>query len=1134
MKTRALLLATALGMVATPAIARDSAFALAVPAQSLDESLVQVSRTMGLQLVYTDAGVRSLRAPTLSGKFTAREALQRLLQGSGYGYRFTNSNTVRIYRLKSAADQARTPTRYAAASSSAASAAQVLDDGAGSGASLAPVDQGEIIVTGSRIRRSSFDSPAPVVAFSTDDLDESGKTELSEVLADLPAISSTLNDSTVTGNIQNSGLSSIQLRNLGDNRTLVLVDGRRTVSNSANGNRVSLSTIPSDFIDRVEVITGGTSSVYGSDAVAGVVNIITETKQTGFKLSARGGITEHGDGKELTFNGSWGTKFADGRGYFLVSGTYDRDYGIRAADRSFSSQQYDYDYDEVNGINEIETLYDNNGVPTSGDQPASTFPPNIPRDLSSFIPGGAFYGASSSRDRFYNSNGLVPLGPDVQTGLPVNVGTTDNGNTGYFLPNRDGYNLREHRSLILPRERYLVAAKFNFDVSDATSIFGQLQYSRVDTFEAREPSGLGFDSTFPVIDPLTGLSTEMSYGRIKCRRATGTGSGECNPFVPDEIRRDVATSGSGVAWDRRFTELGNQTTDNKRTTLRTWVGARGEAWDGWNWEASIGYGEFKQRQIRGGEVNALNLIQALDAVVVGGQIVCRDQSNGCVPVNIFGEGSITPEAADFIRAELRQDATVRQESFQAFLTGDLFEGPAGPVSAAFGIDYRRDSQKLVGDILSQVGGTSGNPVPNFSGSISAFEGYGEVSVPLVRGRPGIELLSVDASARVGQYDIANVGTVFSFRAGLQYSPIPELRFRAQFARAQRAPDLAELFSPPRGDFDSVSDVCSGITPTSTGRIAANCMADAGIQALFAQQAIDGDPQLYEQVGSNIYSPNAGNMALKEETADTYTLGAIYSPSFVPGLTLSVDYYNIRIKDAITAYGNQDILLQCYDSDLAPGDNPFCADISRNPNNGQIAELIQREFNLAGFRTNGLDVALQYNFSLDDAIGIPGKWDLRYDGTHILKQESRFEGLTGLEVTNQRGDLSQGSFKYRARGSLGWRHDGFRLRWTATYYGSILDSRFRLEQYRDIKAANPAAEYPFFLNIGDVWKHDFYAAYEFKAGGAKLRLSAGVNNVFDRVSPFLPAGDAFSGRSANYNSTYDVAGRRYFVGASATF
>ena len=215
-------------------------------------------------------------------------------------------------------------------------------------------------------------------------------------------------------------------------------------------------------------------------------------------------------------------------------------------------------------------------------------------------------------------------------------------------------------------------------------------------------------------------------------------------------------------------------------------------------------------------------------------------------------------------------------------------------------------------------------------------------------------------------------------------------------------------------------------------------------------------------------------------------------------------------------------------------NPFCADISRNPNNGQIAELIQREFNLAGFRTNGLDVALQYNFSLDDAIGIPGKWDLRYDGTHILKQESRFEGLTGLEVTNQRGDLSQGSFKYRARGSLGWRHDGFRLRWTATYYGSILDSRFRLEQYRDIKAANPAAEYPFFLNIGDVWKHDFYAAYEFKAGGAKLRLSAGVNNVFDRVSPFLPAGDAFSGRSANYNSTYDVAGRRYFVGASATF
>ena len=995
-----------------------------------------------------------------------------------------------------------------------------------------------IVVTGSRIQRDASEAPVPIVTFSSVDLEASGEVELADALSELPAISSELNGGTVTGNVQNSGLDVINLRNLGDNRTLVLIDGRRTVSNSGNGNRVSLNTIPTDFIERVEVITGGASSIYGSDAVAGVVNIITETNQTGLRLAARGGVTEEGDGEELTLNASWGTKFGGNRGYFIISGTYDERWGVRANEREFATRQVDFDYNSSLGINEFDTLYnrDSDGAPTSGDQPATTFPPNIPRDLSSFQPGGTFWGRSSGRDRFYNESGLVPLGPDVQTGDPISVGTSDSGNTGYFLPNRDGYNQREGRDLLIPRERYLLAAKLDFDVSDATTLFAQMQYSRIDTLETREPRGIGFDSTFPIVDPATGLSSEVEFGRIPCRLATGTSAGPCNPFVPDEIRQDVSTSGAGVAWDRRFVELGDRITENERETIRSWAGARGDAWEGWNWEASVGYGRYEQTQLRRNEINGVNLQFGLDAEIdPDGQPRCVDadaRANGCVPVNLFGVGSITDAAADYIRVDLRQDLTVEQVTAQAFMTGDLFELPAGPVQTAFGVDFREDRQELRGDTLSQLGGTTGNPVPNFGGSISAFEGFAELNIPLVSGQPGFELLSVDLSGRVADYDINRVGTVFSYRAGLQYAPVPDIRLRFQYARAQRAPDLTELFSPPRGDFDNVVDICDGVTPTSTGQIAANCLAEPGIQAAFAEQAMAGDPQVFDP-GTSTYSPNAGNLTLKEETADTITLGVVAQPTFAPGLLLSVDYYNIKIDDAITPYTNEDLLRLCYDTTLARADNPFCADISRNPNTGEISELVQREFNLAGFDTEGIDVSAQYGFDLDGVVGLPGSLSLRYDATHLLKQDFSFEGLNGIEVSDQRGELTSRTFKYRARGSMTYEHGGFRLRYTANYLGKIRDSNQRLDDYFELLETNPDAEFPLFINIGDVWEHDIYASYDFEMGPAELRIYGGVNNLFDDVSPFLPTGTT-SGRLTNINTAYDLSGRRFYLGVRMDF
>lgn len=995
----------------------------------------------------------------------------------------------------------------------------------------------EVVVTGTRIQRETYDTPAPTVSVSNEDLLESGDSELSETLADLPQLSSTLNDATVTGNTQNSGLSAIQLRNLGDNRTLVLIDGRRTVSNSGIGNRVSLSTIPTDFVDRVEIVTGGTSSIYGSDAIAGVVNIITESRQTGFRVNVRGGVTDEGGGEEFTVSGSWGARFADRRGYVLVTGTYDRDWGIRAVERDWAIRPVAYGYDFATGTNLLETVYLNNGVPTSGDQPLSTFPPNVASDLSSFIPGGVFSGASAARDRFYRNGQLVPLGPDVQTGAPVPVGTSDNGNSGYFLPNRDGYNQRTGRSLILPRERYLAAAKLRYEFSEAVTAEAQVQYSRIYSTETREAVGIGWDSTYPLTDPVTGETFEVEYGRIPCRRATGSSAGPCNPFVPAEIRADAPTNGTGLAWDRRFDEVGGQITENDRETIRAWLGLHGNLAGSWTWEANAGFGQYRQDQLRRNEINGVHLSQALNAELgQDGQPRCADadaRADGCVPINLFGEGAITPGAAEWIRADLRQSLRIRQYSGQAFVTGNLFELPAGPVAAALGVEYRRDSQQLRGDQLSREGGTTGNAVPDFAGSISAVEGFAEVSVPILRGRPGVELLSVDASARAAHYSIDRVGWVFSWRGAIQYAPVPDVRFRAQYARAQRAPDIAEIFSPPRGNFEAATDLCDGVTPTTQGRIAAGCRQDPGIQALFAQQAAAGEAQIYNQVGTNLFSPNAGNPDLKEETADTLTLGAVFNPRFLPRFTLAVDFYDIRIRDAIDAYSNTDIQLQCYDTDVAQADNPFCADITRNPNNGQIVELIQRQVNLARFDTRGIDIAANYRFDFQNA-GIPGTFDLRYDATHVLSQKVEFEGIDGLVVNDLAGDLTAGVFDYRARGSLSWRLGGFRFRWTTTYYSSIHDSNTLRERYLDLLETVPDAEVPYYLNIGDKWEHDIFISYDFDIGaGSDVRLYAGVNNLFNSISPFLPSGTE-SGRLTNQNSIYDIAGRRFYAGATLRF
>lgn len=328
-----------------------------------------------------------------------------------------------------------------------------------------------------------------------------------------------------------------------------------------------------------------------------------------------------------------------------------------------------------------------------------------------------------------------------------------------------------------------------------------------------------------------------------------------------------------------------------------------------------------------------------------------------VPVNIFGEGSISKEGADYIRANPYINTDITQFNALGFISGELFELPAGGVQSAFGMEYRRDTQAVDTDKAMRGDAITFNDVPPFEGDVTVWEAFGEASLPLLRDASFANKLDLDVSLRLADYSQKNIDLMSSYRAGLLWEPIANYALRANYSRSQRAPNITELISP-RGDYDSIRDICNGVTATSTGAGHDSCRLDPGIAAAIASTGI------FKAVSGSKYSPNAGNENLTEETADTYTLGFTMAPAFLEGFNLAVDYYDIKVTDAIGSLSNEDILAECYNSSNPYGaDNEYCQDITRDTE-GQITQVIQQEQNLNDIVTRGVDIAMAYEWQLD--------------------------------------------------------------------------------------------------------------------------------------------------------------------------
>jgi len=943
----------------------------------------------------------------------------------------------------------------------------------------------EVVVTGSRIKRNpNFELPVPVQSLSSRDLEVAGVNEISEALAELPAVTPALTSETSQSSTQSSGQSTISLRNLGSSRTLTLIDGRRTVGNTSTGSTISLDTIPDAFIERIEVITGGASAVYGSDAVTGVVNIITRDNFEGFRLDTRLGGSDNGGNEEVGFGIAAGGNFDEGRGNVLFSVEYDNEEPIFEfeRDKAMIAQAAD-----VNTNDQPDVLEPN-------------FSSNIPGGLFAGNVGDALNPVEDSRVWFFADGGAGPL------------------TEGFNRPD-DEFNDFGPETTSIPRERILMAGKMHYDLSDFVQFFASTHYSTVYTKSQR-------------------VSDTANSGRLAKDFPIFLNDGVTpHPFVPQEIFDDAVELGNdSVFFRRRWVEHGNRFREADNDTIRVWAGFTGNFADTWSWEAHYGWGEWRRAQSRVGDVIIPNYQAATDVEFVDPMnpslgLQCAnefDRSAGCVPFNPFGLGSETPGQADWtiLRDQLRAKNNTDTISF--WVTGDLVELPAGPLTIATGYDHRRERSQTRWDPISTSGGGTVTQQVNQDGVQDVDEYFVEVIAPVLSDLPGVQSLSVEGAVRVSDY--STVGNVTSWKGGLIWQPIDDIRLRSTIAEANRAPNNIELFSRGLGSQGGMNDPCDTVTAVSTGVFDDTCRQDPVVSDIIAQDGVFIDE------GLQVQQPSVGNTELEEETADTLTIGVVITPRFVEGLSLSVDYYDIEIEGAIDEIDAADILRICYTSgDFA--NTASCQIPIRDPGTGQLDEVEETSLNINSLSTSGFDFTVRYAW---EPGFIPGNLNFGLILTKVdeLDEEVPVPGTDDTFTRDTVGLLGQPEYRWRFTGN--WDYDRWSIGWRTSFIGEMLNDDLDRNRLNACQANNNCQD-KIALFLDSEFMHNLRVGYDWPDmdlfGGADVELFAGINNIADEQGPVLfGLNDIATGGDVgeNHHSLYDITGRYYYAGARLRF
>ena len=941
-----------------------------------------------------------------------------------------------------------------------------------------------IIVTGSRIVLPGIDSVSPVQVISSDAIQQSGVANIQELLLENPAFGtpglSRTNSAFLTSG---TGVTTVDLRDLGSNRTLVLINGRRVVAGVPGSSTVDLNVVPTQFIERVDVVTGGASSIYGSDAIAGVVNFIYKENFEGLDANAQYGLTEEGDDKQYQLNVTLGSNFSDDRGNIMVHAGYSNQKGVLSRDRKNTA------------VDDIDTFQ------FTGD----------PDDYG--VPTEPFFSSFPLQGRFNAGNQTFTFSP---SGMLCNFFSTNGSGCG-GVPN--GFNRQEFRTIAVPVERYLFATRAHYDVTDSIRFVAEGTYSNTSSSREIEPFPLSSDDIFPATGGLVPIETLVN-GQVRL-----------NPFVPAAIAaaaQDVDGDGlRDISFARRLGEFGTRNGNTNRDFYRLVAGFEGDILDDrFHWDVSYVYGKTSESQRSNGQVNVQNFANALaaftdvDDLDGDGNIteaICASataRAQGCVPINIFGEGSISPEAVQYVAAPQSFQTRITQQVLNANLSGALFELPAGPVGLAIGGEYRKETSVENNDALTNAGLNAGNAIPDTSGDFDVKEIYGELNVPILADKPFFEELSLRGSLRLADY--SSVGSVTSYSGGIEWAPVKDVRFRASYARSVRAPNIAELFTGPSQTFPAgLQDPCVGIGATGGGAVGDNCRADAGVAANIAANGVFTINQADLQ---GISGFNSGNPNLGEETSDSFTLGVVINPASIAALrnfAITIDYFNIDVKDAIVAPPRQFILDQCF----ALGQQQFCDLIERRQTATAVNSVGSLEFidaplvNGGKLKVEGIDAVVSYRSKLD-GIGVPGTINARLAYTHY------FDGFVipvpGADKDKFVGEI--GTARDRFTASLNYELGDFRLNVTGIYIGKSYEDDQFLAAF-DLGPKDISIPAQFYL--------DMQASYKITK---EFEVYFGIDNLLDHDAPNILSGSLFNITGTDTAAdVYDVFGRRGYAG-----
>lgn len=932
----------------------------------------------------------------------------------------------------------------------------------------------EVVVTGSRLNRSGFDTPTPVTVIGEEEINAEAAPSIDAFVATLPSVQGSGNSSTSSGSLSagGAGVADMNLRALGSNRTLVLLDGQRNVPSRSTG-QVDVNTMPQGLIKSVEVVTGGASAAYGSDAVGGVINFILDKEFTGFKTQADYSETNRGDAPNGRFGFTGGFDFADGRGHFIFDTEIFRSEGIHYESRDWN----------LNGYQAV-----NNPHRNEPGEPRLLVSNNV--GIQAYAPGGII-NLVNGNGPGADSTGLVGTFFGLN-GQPRQLAYGDV--TGQWMIGGDWDRLldsmRGTNSLAAEDNRDSFFGRVDFELTPNINAFAQASYARYD--------GYSF-----YIRPTQQFNIAVD-----------------NAFLPESVRQQMIDNDvTSVRVRNAHADVPASGTVNERETTRYVVGLDGaftafELEFDWDTYWQIGITETDERQQP--TYNQANFRAAIDSIVDPdtGEIVCRDPESvsagftvdgpkfadlPCVPFNPLGVGVATQAGLDYVLGTPNRQQELQQNVFAFNFRTNSIAGWAGPIALAFGGEWRKE--QIEGNVDGCFGGPGGgcwkygNYLPTI-GDYNVTEFYIESGVPLFEG--------FDLNAAARRTDYSTSGGVNTWKIGLTYSPIEDLTFRYTQSRDIRAPNLAELFDPGTGRTNNVPN------PNASG---------------------GSDEFLQQLTGSTEVGP---------EEADSFNIGVIVQPRFIPGLSLSVDYYDIEIDGVIAALDAEAVAQNCFEQNI----EDFCRRIefadSTGVDRSDITLINLFRENLNSLTTRGIDLEATYSFDVDSLIGgVPGTVTLRGLATHYIELVTD-DGTNAFDLAGVHSAFDSGVPNWSYRITAMYALNDFTA--NATVRG-LSDGVVRNEYIECQPGSCPISTAPNFTindnSASGAAYLDLYLAKTFAFGNSKAELFAQVRNVFDEDPEMVafPRSQGSENR-AGYLPTsrrfYDVLGRTFRLGARIVF